>query len=220
MRRPILTSGADILFVLLLVTTGCLLVLGILNALTPVTIFDSPYFAVNVDRSVSEVFLYTQYFFITLLFALLAFQRRSGMMVYWCAVFTYFLMDDLLRLHEKGGMLLSLRLDLSGLAYGSLGERAPGEAIYYAAVGGLIVALALGAYRLGGAEFRKVSKRLAVYLTLFAVFAVGGDVIHHAFSQQPLSSIADLIEEGGEILSICLVTRYLFALTGERVETG
>ena len=72
---------------------------------------------------------------------------------------------------------------------------------------------------MGNSEFRSVSRRIAVYLTIFAVFAVGGDVIHHAVFDPLLSSIFDIIEELGEIVAINLITWHIFALTGERGET-
>jgi len=209
-------NGADRLLILLLSTTAFLVVLDIFHSLIPVSIFTSPFFSLKADRGFSEVFLYSQYYLITLLFVLLAFQRKTPMMVFWSLVFIYFLLDDILLFHEKGGAFISTLIDFGPLAYGSLGNAAPAAALYYLLVGGLIVVFAFEAYRLGNREFKRVSKPLVVLLAWFAFFAVGVDVINHGITQPFFSAIADIIEEGGEIVTISLITRYVFALTSER----
>lgn len=208
-------NGADRLFILLLSTTAALVVLDIFHSLIPISIFASPFFSLKADRGLSEIFLYSQYYLIALLFVLLAFQRKTPMMGFWSLVFIYFLLDDSLRFHEKGGALIGTYIDFGPLAYGSLGNVAPAEALFYLLVGGLIVVLAAGAFRLGSGEFKKVSKPLVVLLACFAFFAVGVDVIHHGITHPFFSAIADIIEEGGEIVTICLIARYVFALTSE-----
>ena len=67
----------------------------------------SPLFSLVNDDSIAELFQYIKWFVIAVLFILIASKRSTFNYFAWALVFTYFLLDDALEIHEKvGGYLI------------------------------------------------------------------------------------------------------------------
>jgi hypothetical protein len=138
---------------------------------------------------------------LVVIFALLANQRRRPHELSWALVFSYFLIDDALRVHERIGALIASNLDFDGL----LGLRAQdfGEFSVSAVAGSILSIGLIAAYFYGAKTFRNMSKDLLVLVGGLVFVGVICDyldiyLINQGVSWQ-LSLAVKLLEDGGEM---------------------
>ena len=165
-----------------------------------------PALDISRDYGVAEFVSYLK----LLATVLLLLRARRTELRPWAVVFGYLLLDDLLRFHEFFGEGLVRLVDdpnrhlVGGLRTEDLGELA----VLTAAAVPLLALLAVN-YARGSATTRRTDRTFALLLLLLTAFAAGIDLVDAAF---PTSSLP-LLEDGGELVVLSLITSYAYSLT-------
>ena len=173
-----------------------------------------PYHLYNIseDRSYAEIYQYLKFWWIAALLLLIAWKNREWRHIAWGAVFLYFLADDSLQIHERGGLFIGPSLSFFptfGLRLQDLGELAVSS---IAAIPLLI--FLLFAYRGGSQVFRKISQDIVLLILPLVFFGVVVDMAHQAIKGGgQVDFILGIVEDGGEMLSVSLLAWYFFLLS-------
>lgn len=177
---------------------------------------DDWYWDLGADTAYPEVFQYVQWGIASLLLFALAWKRRAAIYVAWAALFFFLLLDDAESFHERAGRWLAKTLDLKAFEaiyqrhfeYFMLYAQDFGELVY----GLLLATIVVGALFLAwpgrqAKRERTVTKWLVGWLVLFAVFAVGFDMLHVMAWEiyPPAIELVAMIEDGGEMLCVSLL---------------
>ncbi len=182
------------------------MVLHLIHFYTPFLAY--PEFSLSKDRGYAEVFQYVQEYWTVLL--LLAMAVRSRRIVYgaWAVPVGYLLFDDAFQLHEKGGEIAVRRFGF----HPALGLRAQdfGEMSVFATVGPILLVVVVLAYVVSGREGRCVARRLALLLGLAVFFGTVVDIVGMALA--PRHPLAEMIEDGGEMVAVSLLTWHVLDL--------
>ena len=201
--------SASVFLILLLCGDLVFIVLHFVNELIPV--LSNPLLSIEKDRGYSEMYQYLKFFWIIALLIHVSLKSRSLNYVAWAFVFTYFLFDDALQIHERVGSRIAANLNFMpplGLRLQDFGELA------VTATAGILLSLTLiWAYRGGSQMFRKVSQDITLLIFLLVFFGVVVDMAHVAIRLGgEVYFILGVIEDGGEMLSVSLVLWYTFRL--------
>ena len=180
-------------------------------------------YSLEKDLGFAEMYQYVKWFWIILLLTYTSITRRSFCFIAWVLVFSYFLLDDALSLHETVGLLISRNLGITPI----LGLRPEdyGELAVSAAVGLLLLSFVTWAYVKGGQAFRKMSRDLLLLILILAFFGVVVDMVHVVSYQSDLdmtSFFLAVLEDGGEMIVGSLIFCYLFlvAITRDQVASA
>ncbi|NOV95847.1 hypothetical protein [Isoptericola halotolerans] len=162
-------------------------------------------FALGRERGYGEVFFMIMTIWCVALCLALMWRLRAPVMGGWALGFGMLFVDDWFQLHERFGAVLGP----------SLGVRnALGEIVWLGALA-LVVGVALVVLHLvAPAGTRSISAVLFGLAAALAVAGVGMDYLHSLTSGHGrwLNTVMIILEDGGEILVMCLVTCYLFAV--------
>lgn len=137
-------------------------------------------------------------------------SRRGASSRYlaWLPLYVYFLLDDVLGIHERGGELVAALLRRWSSPDGF--DQWHGELAVSAGAG---VCLLLGpwrAYRSGSGEFRRFSRALALLTLVLVFFGVVVDALHALVQDDALfDALLGAVEEGGELATTSLIVAYL-----------
>ena len=127
-------------------------------------------------------------------------------------MFTYFLFDDALTIHERVGKHIAWSLTLTpplGLRLQDLGELA-----VMAAAGMILFSLVIWAYLHGPQAFKKMSQDMMLLVLALVFFGVIVDMAHSAIKLGwEVNFILGVIEDGGEMLAASLILWYVFLLS-------
>ncbi|NJR52327.1 MAG: hypothetical protein HC780_24890 [Leptolyngbyaceae cyanobacterium CSU_1_3] len=170
----------------------------------------------ETDGGYAEVFQYIKEFWNVLLLVFLATKTRLLVYLSWSLLFLYLLIDDSVQIHERFGALVSKRFE--GLSMLGLRANDFGEILISVAAGFLLLTLIAISYRFGDRLSRKVSKCLIIMLCMLAACGLVLDVLHVAVQVPVLTSFIGLLEDGGEMLVMSVITCFLFSLV-EQVHT-
>jgi len=99
---------ASVLLILLLCGDLVFVVLHFINALTPV--LSNSLFNIEQEKGYPEMYQYLKLFLIIVLLIYVSLKNRSLYYVPWALVFTYFLFDDYLQIHERVGSHIAANL--------------------------------------------------------------------------------------------------------------
>jgi hypothetical protein len=163
------------------------------------------------ETGLSERFQHLKWAVAAVLLLILFMRRRAMIYAAWALVFAYFAIDDSIRLHERVGSWLVRVLDLRSFediylehfSYFYLRAQEFGELIVAASLGLIIVAILYIAWpRPDAIREKTVAKRLIAWLLLFALFAVGFDMLHTMVWEiyPPAIELIGVIEDGGEMI--------------------
>jgi len=168
-----------------------------------------PPFRLDIEGSHPEFYQYTKFVWIVLLLIHIAIITRHKGYISWILVFTYFLADDALQIHERAGRLMDARLTFEppfGLRIQDVGELAA-----FAIFGIPLLALLVWTYYRGASTFKRVSRDLLLLVGIFAFFVVIFDGVHAALeTSRSVDRIMALIEDGGEMIVVSIITWYVF----------
>jgi hypothetical protein len=172
-----------------------------------------PHFSLESENGLASIYQYIKQVWLAGCLALAFLQTRSLAVVGWTLLFTFLLLDDVLQLHERIGAMLAAALNLPslfGLRPDDLGELCVAAVIGCVALGMVVVAL-----RRGGSEAREFSADLMCLLAALALFGVCFDMLHTitVFRAPSVAEVFSMIEDGGEMLVISVITAYVFDLT-------
>jgi hypothetical protein len=131
----------------------------------------------------------------------------------WQTLFVYLLLDDSLRIHERFGKSLAEFLHFSPLA--GLRARDIGELLISAFFGSLIMGLLSLGYYDACRRLRRISRHLLGLFIILVFFGVIFDAMHQMIgpSMRHMAEIFEVIEDGGEMVTISLLAWYVHRLT-------
>jgi len=198
--------GASAFLVLLVLGDLAFILLHFVNELTPTS---RNLLSIAKDRSYAELYQYVKFLWIITLLAKIARDRKTVHYVTWVLVFTYFLFDDALKIHELGGDFIAEKLDFTP----PLGLRLEdiGELVVSATAGVGLLALVMWTYKSGSVVFRKISQDIALLILLMVIAGVVVDMLHSAIKVGGAVGFAlGVIEDGGEMLAASLILWRIF----------
>ena len=210
-NRPLLTAllAADLFFI----------VLHILYLL-PADVFpffqEEP-FSIKRDAGVAESFQYVKQLWIIIIFLWLVIRQRRTSLLGLAALFGYFLLDDMIQIHETLGDLAAGLF--ANLPVYELFSRLEADDFGELFAVGIIVLLFLGFialfYRRAAPDTRRIFHVVFALLGVFIFFGVAVDFVTGFISQRVLRELFMLAEDGGEMLAMSLVCWYASTLVGE-----
>lgn len=163
---------------------------------------------VTTDRGYAEGYQYLKILGIVLLLGVIAVRTRDLVFYVWTAVFSYLLIDDLLRIHEiVGGQFFGDVLAHFPPAAGDNVYKL-GQIVFSVVVGGLVLVAVLMATRASLEAVRRTSNSLLALLFLFAFFSLflDGAGTWLEFGGRPT------IEDGGEMVAMSLIAGFVFSM--------
>ena len=200
--------ATSILFAMLVGADALFIMMHIVHAWSPF-LHNSKY-ALDADLGMAELYQYLKLLWLLGCLAVAFRQTRRGVYLAWAALFALLLLDDVVQLHETAGVHIAKALGLAA-AFG-LRDVDYGELIYAAGVGTVAVALVLVTVRRGFRASRQFSADMLFLLFVLAIFGVGFDAVHTFtyFRMPALVDVLALIEDGGELLVVSVLTAYAF----------
>ena len=198
---------ASLLLILLLSADIGFIALHVVDAVTHIS--GDPLLALDRDKGYPEVFQYLKWLWAFIVLVWVAVWRRSFRYVAWALVFAYFLVDDVLSLHEVFGSAVARRLTFAapfGLRLQDMGELAVSVSA------GLVLLLGvLVAYRRSSDAFKAMCQDLLVLVLLLAFFGVFCDMVHQMAPQgSTLKFSLGVVEDGGEMVAASFIVWYAF----------
>lgn len=171
---------------------------------------NAPHYRLDTDRGLAEVFQYIKFLWLLACLAFAYLQTRRVVFLGWILIFALLLLDDVSQLHETAGLRIAEALGFVG-AFGLRPEDF-GEIVVAATIGTLAVALVLITARAGEHAAHHLSADMLVLLCALAFFGVFVDAAHTvAYFEAPRLVVAlTVIEDGGEMLVVSLLTAYAF----------
>lgn len=196
------------LVTLFLATDVVLIFLHILYVYTGV--ISNPSFSIEEERGYAEIFQYFKEYWLALLLCFLAVRGRSLLYLSWSLLFFYLLLDDALQIHEKLGYAISYKLKFS--AGFNLRTEDFGELAVSALVGLFFLIFIATAYRFSDRLSKEISRYLIMMLFTLALFGIAVDMVHAAVRSPSLHTLLGLVEDGGELVVMSVITCFVFSL--------
>lgn len=201
--------SASLFLVLLLCGDLAFVVLHFINALIPT--LKMSMLSLEMDRGYPEMYQYLKYLWIIIILIFASLKNASLSYFSWASVFTYLLLDDSLRIHERAGSYIAANLSLVpilGLRLQDYGELA------VSAAAGIILFLPLvWAYRSGSRMYKKIFQDFALLMFILIFFGVVVDMAHVAIQLGfKVNFVLGTIEDGGEMLSVSFILWYAFLI--------
>ncbi len=164
--------------------------------------------SVDTDGSAPEVFQYLKFMFITSGLLVLFTRHKAWTYGVWAGIFTFALLDDALRIHERLG---GEAIGWFGLvpAFG-LGARDLGEFTVWGAVGVVVFAALLFTYLRAAPGVKRFSRHLFYRFAFLAFFGLGLDLAHSALLHTSVRGVA-VTEDGGEMLALSLIVAFVWS---------
>jgi hypothetical protein len=198
----------DKLLILLIAADVSFIVLHLFHTYT--ILLPDNLFSIGQDRGYGEFFQYTKELWVAILLFLLGLRKRKFLYIIFAFLFLYFLIDDALEVHERFGAFLSDFLNFQpnlGLRAIDFGELA--VSIFF----GALFFIAIGiTHHQSDSSARTVSKYLIILIVLLALFGVVMDMLEIIVEHAVVNPILVMIEEGGEMLVMSMITWFVFRL--------
>jgi len=172
-----------------------------------------PMLNISLDNGYPEMYQYIKFLWITVLLIYISIKNKSFHYVSWALVFTYFLLDDSLKIHEYVGGLIAGHLNFIppfGLRLQDWGELIVSGSVFI-----LLLPILIWAYRNGPPMFKKVSQDITLLILVLVFFGIFVDMAAIALPNKTgwdVRILLELIEDGGEMLATSLILWYLFLL--------
>jgi len=171
------------------------------------------------ERGYPEIYQYIKFFWIIVLLFNLSLKNRSLHYIPWVLLFTYFLVDDSIHIHERAGHFFAEHFNftpLFGLRLQDYGQLA------ISATAGIFLFLPLvWAYRKGTQIFRKISLDIGLLVLVLVFFGVVVDMMRAAVHLgNAVDFIMGFVEEGGEMLAVSFILWYIFLLNVRGTNAG
>jgi hypothetical protein len=174
--------------------------------------FDHSDFSIGIEWGYAETFQYVKEFGLLVCFLLLFRHSPHVIFLGWQALFLYLLLDDSLSIHERLGRAIAQFFHLSPMA--GLRARDFGELAVSAFFGSLILSLLSFGYYYAPHVLRRMSWHLFVLLSLLVLFGVIVDMVHMMMvPYQRMYAIFEVVEEGGEMVTMSAIAWYVHRLT-------
>jgi len=209
---------ADRFLILLITVDVILIVLHILHTYTTlIPEWCSILFSITMDWAYGEMFQYIKELWVVMLLLFLARGKSRFLYVSWSLLFLYLMVDDFLGIHERLGIFIADHFDFHSRC--GLRPQDFGELIVLTLFVTPCLAIVGAAHYLSGTAARKISKHLFAMLALLVLFGVVVDmlptVVKHG--HPVLSPMVGVVEDGGEMLVMSFICRFLFALLAKDI---
>jgi hypothetical protein len=204
--------GATFTLLVLLVAVDLIFILAhAMHAWSPW--LGGSHFSLESESGMAAQYQYIKQVWLSACLVLALLQTRNTAFFGWALIFAFLLLDDLLMIHERFGAVLASTFELPAMF--GLRPKDLGEVASAAAVGCVAVALVVTAYLRGRRRARQLSADLMCLLVALAVFGVFFDILHTIahFRAPALAQVFSLIEDGGEMLVVSIITAYVFDIT-------
>ena len=214
MRFLILLLAADLLFIILYLPHAYW------TQLPPEyvkirAIFRYGVWSLKKDFGYAEVFQYIKEFWNILLLLLLAARRKGLIYFFWSILFLYLLLDDSGKIHEGLGLYISQQWGFEPAF--NLRAKDFGEALVSAIAGSFFFILIGVSYLFSNIQAKLFSRVLFFLIIGLAVFGVGVDMVHRMLEYH--GPVWAIIEDGGEMVMMSIITWYVFIQGPERKES-
>jgi hypothetical protein len=114
-------------------------------------------------------------------------------------------------IHERGGRLVAANLNLEPLFDFRMQDY--GELVVSTIAGAAFLGALVWTYRSGAPRFRGISQDLGLLIAMLVFFGVVADVVHAANrSLVSVKGLFEVIEEGGEMVTVSFILWYVFLL--------
>jgi hypothetical protein len=201
------TATISLLFLLILVD---LLFIGLHVLHTWSPWLKSMMYSLERDSGMAEQYQYIKQIWLAACLGVAFLQRRGRSFAGWAVFFGFLLLDDALQIHERVGFALGQEIGLPPM----FGLRTDdyGEVLVAGIVGFAACVFAWLSIRRGGENSRRLSADLLCLLGALALFGVFFDVLHTItyFRLPSAAPVFALIEDGGEMLVVSVITAYAF----------
>jgi len=209
--RPLLFAliAADLMFLLLHI-------LNLLpNEIFP--LFDESNFSISQDGGSGESFQYVKLLWITTIFFWLVFHHHRFGLVGFALLFAFFLLDDMIQIHEKLGDLAAAPFtNLAALStFSNLQADDFGELIVTGLLGLVFFPVIFLLYRRADGALRQVFQVILAMLAIFLFFGIGMDIINGFINSNVVRYLFLFIEDGGEMLVTSIICWYAWTLVGD-----
>lgn len=178
------------------------IILHIINTYT----LDTSLFDITADRKLPEIYQYVKFISICFLLKHAASKFNCKLLYSWILFFTYLLLDDSLRIHEKIGKFIDNSIEFEPFL--GLSTHRITEVSVSVIAGSILFFPLLWAYLKGSPSFRAISHRFAFLIGVLVWFGVVIDVAGGLMIKTNSDLLLELVEDGGEMISVSVITWY------------
>jgi hypothetical protein len=164
-------------------------------------------FDLTADLSYPEIFQYIKELWIVALLGYILIKFKDLSFSLWIFIFTYLLLDDSLSIHEMLGEYTAT--NIINPLLGSKGS-VWGELLVSVGIGVLFLALIIINFKKSSPKSKLIGMDLILLLSCLAFFGVFVDVLHVLLFSRFLFFHIGLLEDGGEMVTISVITWYVF----------
>jgi hypothetical protein len=164
-------------------------------------------YSIENDQGYSEIFQYIKEFWIFIIFLILSIKKKHLVYIIWSLLFLYLLLDDSFSIHEIFGEYMANCLRIKP----EINLRAVdfGELIVSFGIGFIFVISLIIAHYKVSIKAKKESIHIFMLLLFLVFFGIFIDMLHIFFHDDWKLG---LIEDGGEMISMSLITAFTFNL--------
>ncbi|WKK67190.1 hypothetical protein [Lutimonas zeaxanthinifaciens] len=131
--------------------------------------------------------------------------------MFWLFLFGLLLIDDALGLHEHIGNYVANKFSYEGAI--RLRPQDLGELTYILLAGSIILVFLVFSFKMGNRNFKFTSLDITILLGIFLFFAIGIDTLGPMIEHNNYTYLfVVVLEEGGEMISLSLITWYFHNL--------
>jgi hypothetical protein len=202
-------SSSTWFLIFLLATDTMFIILG--YSYGSIVGWDNSVFNIGREGGYAEIFQYFKEFGMVVFFFPFFLRCRHLITLGWQALLVYVFLDDSLQIHERLGEAIAQHFSILPMA----GLRAQdfGELIVSAFFGLLILSLLSIGYYYASTGLRGISRHLAGLLSILVLFGVIFDMVHGLLDPFLQSILFEVLEEGGEMLTMSVMAWYVHRLT-------
>jgi hypothetical protein len=171
----------------------------------------------DIEASYPEFYQYTKFVWILVLLIIIAITTKNKGYISWILVFSYFLADDALHIHERMGRFLQQRVTFDPPFNLSIED--VGELSAFVIFGLPLLVLLLWSYHRSLGIHKRISRDLLLLVVVNAFFVVIFDVVHAAIEfSRSADRVWTLVEEGGEMFVVSTIVWYVFRVAFHKGE--
>lgn len=193
-----------------------------LHLLLKFGVLSNQMFDIGLDNSAGEYYQYTKFFSIVILLGIAYTRFKDKVFIPWLFLFLYLLFDDIFSMHETAGESLAKNLNLPSLFM--MDPLDLGEILFSGTIGVLFLAgillVSLSAQR----RSKEISLVLCILLCTLAFFGMFIDTLHSIVDNMHahlwVSGSFSLVEDGGEHLTVSVITAFLIAVNAMYSKKG
>jgi hypothetical protein len=206
--RKMNEHSTSLLLLLLLSADFAFIVLHIINT---TLVLNSSLCNVSGLCAYLNIYQLVKLFWVIILFAYVLKSTRCYGYISWILVFTYFLFDKALQIHQNIGSHIANSFDAYLPHNLSLPTR-PFELAVLAIAGTFLLAIVAWAYLRSPHAFKKISNDMLLFIVAWGFWGMFTDLAA-AIKLGPLVKIgSDIVEDGGEMVVVSLILWYVFLL--------